>query len=209
MSHLNELKTNTPLVSGVSTILGLDEPDDGIVGVAHELHVQLDPWVRLEHQLPRQELPWAKTMFVAAGGAGFRSLAQIHNDSTDMIVVILAGSAAAMGGAGTAVQWSRTNLQATTDLGLVAQCRDGRYSRASVPGVRARSQNGVALPVGYSNGLFWDADSAASVLYHVPWDYLLRPGDTLSVFPAGDNIAIRANWMGYVRKALNRRELSP
>jgi hypothetical protein len=199
--------SKAPILQAVVCTLGLEDGDAGLTRLAEELTIGLNPWSadNPEFALCRQDYLFAFRQTVGAGGAGFRSIAQLHNDSPDAIVVVEPGCLWLVGG-GT-VLLSRSNVLATTDGGLVAQARDSRYLRPAVPYVRARSQNGAALPAGISNGIFF---GSGGTQYSLVFPYVLRPGDTLSAFPDADNVAMTsATWVGRVRRILNQRELLP
>jgi hypothetical protein len=207
----NEFRHATQLLNGVSCILGFTDADDGLTRMAEELTVGVNPYDRFEFGLCRGEMYWADTLFVAAGGAGFRSIAQIQNDSTDYLVRIDAVTIDD-GAAATGFQLGRTSTLATTDNGLLATARDGRYARPSVPAVRWRSQNGVALPAGFSNGMMWDILNAAGISRDITGmvlPMLLRPQGTFAVWSNTDNTTIRLNASGSVWRVNNVRELSP
>src|SRR5258706_9228997 len=109
----------------VTCILGLEDGDAGLTRLAEELAVALNPWSKDNQQfaLCRGEINWAASALVAAGGAGFRSIFQIHNDSTDDLLDI---DGWLISGGGAAYMVARTSTLATTDLGLVAIARDAR-----------------------------------------------------------------------------------
>lgn len=208
---MNEFRAPTQLLQGITCTLGLEQ-DEGVQRLAEEIHVVHNPWDadNFEFALCRGELFWADTFFVAAGGAGFRSIIQIQNDSTDYLVRI--DSVWVDVTVGTGYQLGRTATLATGDNGLIATARDGRYPRPSVPAVRWRSQNGVALPAGFSNGMMWDviypvANGTQEVRGVLP--IYLRPQGTFAIWNNTDNGAIRANISGSVRRATTQRELNP
>jgi len=203
-----ELRTAIPLLQGVTNVLGLERSEDGIVALGSDIQVVLDPWSRFEFALPRGEFYWFDVLFVAAA-VGSRSIIQIHNDSLEHLVRIDPGSEFDCGAGATGAQFARTSTLATTDNGLIATPMDGRYPRPTVPAVRWRSQNNVALPAGFSNGLVWDVLFPAGTTYVLKWPVLLRPGGTFAVWPSVDNASMRANFTGSVRRIFSGRELTP
>lgn len=205
----NELRRNVQLLRGVSTILGVDRSDDGVVAVADQFSVAVDPWERPEFAICRGEFLFCMKLNIGAGGAGTRSVAQVHNDSADALLVVSPGSY--FWAASAPVQLSRSNILATTDLGLIAQALDGRFSRAAVPYVRLRSQNGAALPAGISNGIFFETNTlvAGTMVLELKFSIILRPGATLSVIPGVDNQQVGASFVGHVRRLATSDELMP
>jgi hypothetical protein len=209
----NDFKRNVPLLQAVTCILGLEGGEDGINRLAEELTIGLNPWSgdNPEFALCRADFLFAKNMFVAAGGVGNRSLGQLHNDSLDNLLVlekILAYCAVAAG----SILISRTNLQATTDVGLTCIARDGRYPRPSVPAARLRSQNNAALAAGYTNGIQYELTQPVTLLFvsvDVEPNFVVRPQDTITVFPATDNTALGVTFIGRVRRTISPRELAP
>jgi hypothetical protein len=206
----NELRKSTGLVQGIACTVGLDRGDDaGLTRLSEELSaaVNVKELDAFEMVLCRQEIPFWDVLLVAAGGAGFRSVIELINENQDQLVCVDACVGSSTGAIATVV-FSRTTTVLTTDNGLVA-ARDGRTTRGTVPGVRIRSQNGVALPAGVSNGASWEEDTGVSVPVHLPVKVLLPPGQALAIFPGTDNQPIRASFAGRVWQVANRRELSP
>jgi hypothetical protein len=196
------------LLRAVTCILGMEGSDAGLTRLAEELTVGLDPWSQFEFALCREEMWGAISQILGAGGAGFRSIVQVHNDSTDALVVVELGSSYSLSAAGNVV-FSRSNVQATTDGGQIFVALDGRWIKAAIPYARLRSQNGVALPAGINNGTFAQPEVfAANLRYDQQFRVLLRPQDTFSVFPNTDNTGIKANFVVRARRILNARELT-
>lgn len=201
----NEFKLNVGILQAVTCILGLDG-EDGLARLAEELTVGLNPWSAdsPEFALCRQDILFFDDAFVPAGGAGFRSIFQIHNDSADAIIVLEPGCYASAIGNGIVI--SRTSTLATADNGLVFTARDGRFPRPTVPYCRLRSQNGVALPAGFSNGEVWSTDTTP---YETKWSTIIRPQGTIAFYPTADNVGIKVSLTGRVRRVNNLRELNP
>jgi hypothetical protein len=205
----NEIRRPVRFAQGIACTLGLDGDDPGVVRLAEELSAALNlkELDALEDVLCRGEIPWWDTTFVAAGGAGFRSVGQYINDSTDHIIVI-DSACGSSNGAAISMSFSRTATVLTTDNGLVA-ARDGRYSRGTVPFTRMRSQNGVALPAGVSNGLSWEVDIPNPGSHVLPVKVVLPPGQSLAIYPGADNIPFRMSAAGRTWRISTVRELNP
>lgn len=196
------------LLQAVTCILGLEDGDAGLTRLAEELAVALNPWSKDNQQfaLCRQEVNWGVGILVPAGGAGFRSIAQIHNDSTDDLVDI-DGFLCAGGGAAYFI--ARTSALATTDGGLIAFARDGRFPKPAPPSVRIRTQNGVALPAPISNGQMYGDMPLLQLFECHGSQFTLRPQGTLAFYPSADNVSLRVNVWGSVRRTETKRELTP
>lgn len=210
----NDLRQHTKLLQAVTCILGLADADSGLVRLTEEMGVSLDPWSQPEFALCRDDILFSAAQGIAAGGAGFRSIAQIVNDTNDRIMVIDPRSSASPA-VNTEIQWSRTSTLATTDAGLANIVRDGRYLKAAAPGVRLRSQNGAALPAGFTNGIFSrqivGVATGGTSFLEVPVilaPVQLLPGNTLAVFSSTDNAALVVTWHGRTRRIVNNRDLS-
>lgn len=199
----NELRSPA-LLQAITCILALERSDDGVVQLADQLTSIVDAWSQPEFAICRQEYLWSYRINVAAGGAGFNSIAQVHNDSTDGIVCVQGWIATGTVGA---LAWGRTSTLATTDNGLVAIARDGRFPRPSVPYVRSRSQNGIATPAGFSNGIFGQSIGASIALFDSP--VILRPQGTFFINDNTVNEAMTVTFVGWSRRALNNREITP
>lgn len=209
----NELRAATGLLQGVACVVGLDRGDDaGITRLAEELSAALNvkELDAFEMVLCRQELPFWDTVFVAAGGAGFRSVAQVVNTSSvnEAHLIVIDAAAGSLSGAGVSVGFSRTTTLATTDSGALAS-RDGRFSRGVIPFTRMRTQNNAALPAGFTNGLSWEEDALTSTSVRLPVKVVLPPQESLAIFPGADNMAIRASFAGRVYRVARSRELNP
>jgi hypothetical protein len=210
----NDLRQHTKLLQAVTCILGLADADSGLVRLTEEMGVSLDPWSQPEFALCRDDILFSATQTIAAGGAGFRSVAQIVNDTNDRIMVIDPRTSISLAVNGS-VQFSRTSTLATTDAGLANIVRDGRYLKAAAPGARLRSQNNAALPAGFTNGIFSNqtigtATGGVSFL-EVPVilaPVQLLPGNTLAAFSGTDNIVLTVTWHGRTRRIVNNRDLS-
>jgi len=199
------------MLQGIACTLGLDRGDDpGIVRVSEDLSVALNAkeLAAFETVLCRGEMPFWDTLLVAAGGAGFRSMAQIINESTDLLVVVEAGTLGSSSGAAGSIMFSRTGTVLTTDNGLVA-VRDGRAPRGSVPNLRMRSQNNAALPAGVTNGESWGVDTPQTVPQSIPFSVLIPPNQSVVIYPGADNVPIRASFVGRALRIINTRELNP
>lgn len=205
---MNEFTKNVGLLQAVTCILGLEQ-DEGLTRLAEELSVAVNPWSgdSPEFAICRQHHFFFYRHSIGVGGAGNRSIIQLHNDSVSDLVVLEPGCRFTATAPAVSVLIARTSTLATTDAGLVAFARDGRYPRPTVPSVRARSQNGVALPAGFSNGIVWDTFN--SLTYELAWPTILRPGGTIAIFPDVDNAAVQAAWVGRVWRTISQRELSP
>ena len=206
----NELRAATGLLQGVACIVGLDRGDDpGLTRLAEELSAALNvkELDAFEMVLCRQEVPWWDSLFLAAGGAGNRSIIELINDSADHLVIVDA-CVGSSNGAAISMSFSRTSTVLTTDNGLVA-ARDGRYPRGTIPGTRIRSQNNAAIPAGVTNGLSWDVDIPNPGNYELPVKVLLPPGQALAIFPSVDNIQVRASFAGRTWRPAKNRELNP
>lgn len=197
----NQFRDHVQLLKGVACILGLQDADQGLTALDEQLKVVLDPWSQPEFAICRDEFYFVFKNNVGAGGAGFRSISQLHNDSVDVLVTVLPGSIFSVA-AGQSVALSRGQTLCTTDDGLIAIPLDTRAPRG-VSGVRARHQNGVALPAGFP--IIWDPQQ---VVHTIPWAITLRPGQTLSAFPNADNQAVNASFYGRARRVVNQRELN-
>jgi hypothetical protein len=202
----NELRQHTELLKAVTCILGLADADAGLVSLASELSVALDPWSQPEFALCRQDYLFHHRQNLASGGAGFRTIAQLHNDSSDAIIVLEPGCRFNTS-AGQAISLARSNTLTTTDSGLISLARDGRFPKANVPYVRVRSQNNAALPAGISNGEFFYAQGAT--IYELTFAIVMRPGATIAVYPDLDNVSLVANWIGRARRMISQREGNP
>lgn len=202
----NELRQSAALLQGINTTLGLIGSDDGVVQAADQLSVSLNPWDKgvPELALHRQDFLWQFRSFVGAGGAGFNSLAQVHNDSTDAIIVVEGWLGTGIVGA---LIWGRTSTLATTDNGLVAFARDGRFPRPSVPYVRVRSQNNIAVPAGFTNGIMGQSNGATIQLYDTP--IILRPQGTFFIYTNTANEQLVVTISGRARRLINNKEAVP
>lgn len=206
---MSNLLSKQQLLQAITVVLGLEDYDAGLTRLAEELTVGLNPWSKdsPEFTLPRGDWLWSASRLVAAGGAGFRSIFQIQVDSPGLMVL----EGWQIGGGGAAYMMARTtpgtNLT-TDDTNITHTERDTR-SRTKPPFVHAREQNGVALPAGVSNGQFLGdvAINNTNVVDQIP--IILTEGNGICWYPSADNVSIRVNCWGRVRRILNSRELVP
>lgn len=205
---MNDLRLPIQFLQAVTCGLGL-ESDEGLTRVAEELQVGFNPYDagNFEFALCRGEYEWAASLGVAAGGAGNRSIAQIHNDSVEYLVKVYPSTRCFC--AVTGLIAGRTSTLATTDVGLGAFAMDGRYPRPTVPAVRERSQNNAAIPAGFTAGIYYNMIPSVAFEWNLPDTVLLRPGGTLFIASNADNTALVVNFRGSVRRIISTRELAP
>lgn len=193
----NALHRTNALLQGINRALGNDRGGTGVERLSESLTPIMNPWQLPEWAFLRGELLGWTDQNIGAGGAGFRSIAQLFNNSENRIVVIEPGSRFSAGAGN--VELGVTATQATTDSGLNLLLRDTRILNPSVSGARARSQNNAAIPAGFTAGISF---LSAAVLYDLTFPIILSPGFGAFAVPSQDNAAISASWIARVREML-------
>lgn len=198
MSHVhNALHRCTEVLQGINRSLGNDRGGTGVERLGETLTPIMNPWQLPEWAWLRGELLGWTDQTIAGGGAGFRAIAQLYNQTENRLLVIEPGSRFVVA-AGTVVL-GVTATQATTDSGFNLLLRDTRISNPSVIGGRARSQNGVAIPAGFTAGISF---LSGTTTYDLLFPLVVSPGFGAFACSTADDTQITASWIARVRDML-------
>jgi hypothetical protein len=194
----NGINYYTELIAGLREAFG-ETGTWGLERFGETIMPVLDPFRVPEWAILRgEQLAWGVSRETAV--AAQTSMVQLHNDSTNRIVVIEPGTSF-HGNAVTNLILSFTTTLLADDDG---RCfiRDGRNLRPTVPGTRRRSETG-AVPAGVSAGDAHHLGSQASGDREViDFPIVLTPGFTVVARAGNTNENITANWVVRSRVAM-------
>lgn len=207
MSNFNALGAR----GGISRALELltDQQAGGAVTtLAPELQPIVDPWRRPENWALLGGTLGMGFAAVAAGGAGTRSIAQLHNPTDSGVLGILESvwiTNASGAVQGYALHWITAAL--TTSTGGWSNRDTRRATTTGLSGslgMRIRTQNNAALA---SNAQLSNIALLNFTTIIIPLDIVIQPGRGFAVCPETDNVVLSCTFVGR-ELSLSRKLLS-